>query len=130
MERDANGFTLIELLVVVVIIGILATFAAAQFGEVRRQAFRSAVVSDLKNLAIEQELYHGRLSAYGELSGLPDFHESAGVTVQLTARTESGWAATATHEGIPDVQCGIFVGSATAADAPPATSEGDIACTQ
>ena len=41
---------------------------------------------------------------------------------------EGGWAAVAVHDGVPDRQCGVFFGSATAASAVPATDPGVIAC--
>src|SRR5690606_32343382 len=53
-----DGFTLIELLIVVVIIGILAAIAANLFWGAKEQAFKSALVSDLKVLAVLQEQYH------------------------------------------------------------------------
>ncbi len=56
--RNNKGFTLIELLIVVVIIGILAAIAIPKFSEAREKAFISAMKSDLKNLATQEELYY------------------------------------------------------------------------
>ena len=50
-ERGQRGFTLIELMIVVVIIGILAAIAIPKFSSVRQRALKSAMLSDLKNLA-------------------------------------------------------------------------------
>ena len=56
-----KGFTLIELLIVTVIIGILAAIAIPKYTEVREKGFRAAMMSDLRNLAHHQEIYHKRL---------------------------------------------------------------------
>lgn len=130
MQRQHAGFTLVELLIVVLVIGILASVATAGFGSAREKAFQAAMVSDLKSLAIEQELYHGQHSTYGTASDLPDFEGSEGVVIEVTDHTVSGWAAIATHSGLPGVECGIFIGSTTVADASPARIAGEIACTQ
>jgi prepilin-type N-terminal cleavage/methylation domain-containing protein len=128
--RLRKGFTLIELLIVVVILGILATIAMGKFQEVRRKAFVAAMESDLRNLSIHQEVYHAQSnSGYANSLALTEFVESKGVKVTITAATATGWAATAVHDGLPGAQCGIFIGSASASDASPATQEGEIACT-
>jgi type IV pilus assembly protein PilA len=132
--RDRKGFTLIELLIVVVIIGILAAIAIPKFSATRERAFISAMQSDLKNLATQQEIWYANpLNAYtynGD-SDDPDlgFYESDGVTVTMTGADGFGWGATAVHTGT-DVTCGIFFDSQTPADhsAPPAVDPGALLC--
>jgi len=56
MKTLRKGFTLIELLIVIVIIGIIASIALPKFGDVKIQAYRSTVRSDLRTLQTQQEL--------------------------------------------------------------------------
>ncbi len=125
-KDNRKGFTLIELLIVVVIIGILAAIAIPKFGNTRRKAFKSAMLSDLKNLASVQEIYHADNFVYSnvlfDLGGV----ESEGITLTIGESTNLGWSATATHVGIPGESCAIFQGNA--APVAPATIEGVSAC--
>jgi len=56
MKNLRKGFTLIELLIVIVIIGIIASIALPKFGDVKSQAYRSTMKSDLRTLQTQQEL--------------------------------------------------------------------------
>jgi type IV pilus assembly protein PilA len=53
--KRQKGFTLIELLVVVIIIGILAAIAIPVFLNQRKSAWKSSVVSDVKNASLVVE---------------------------------------------------------------------------
>jgi prepilin-type N-terminal cleavage/methylation domain-containing protein len=129
IERSGSrrGFTLIELLIVVVIIGILAAIAIPKFSATRKKAFRSAMLSDLKNLASVQEIYHADNFVYSnDLPALGGV-ESEGVTVTISEATNLGWSANATHAGIPGESCSLFQGTAT--PVAPAVIEGVSNCT-
>jgi type IV pilus assembly protein PilA len=126
--RNRRGFTLIELLIVVVVLGILATIAIPRYWEMRQRAYIAALKADLRTLANSQELHHGSAMQYTTDMSVLEFEPSEDVLVVITSGTGTGWAATATHPGVPDFQCGVFFGDATAADAPPATIAGVIAC--
>lgn len=127
-KRGQRGFTLIELLIVVVIIGVLASIAIPKFSAVREKAFRSAMMSDLKNLASSQEIYHNGNYSYASTMTAVQATESDGVTITINEASGTGWAATATHAALPSEQCGVYHGSAAQANGSPATVVGVITC--
>lgn len=129
MPNRRDGFTLIELLIVVVIIGILAAIAIPKFSQVRRKAFKSALVSDLRNLATLQEHYHNQDFAYADDLAALGVVASEGVHIAVNEFNNGGWAATASHEGLPAEQCGMFNGNVDPANASPASQEGTVTCT-
>ena len=95
----------------------------------RQKAYIAAVTSDLKNLASQQEIYLGSAYTYATtLSQLTDFVVTESVTLSINSADGRGWAATGTHSGLAGEQCGIFYGSASAADASPAVLPGTVAC--
>ena len=63
-NKDQKGFTLIELMIVIAIIGILAAIAIPQFTNYKRRAGNSSAMSDLKNLATAEEVYHTDNNTY------------------------------------------------------------------
>jgi len=127
-QQTSRGFTLIELLIVVVIIGILAAIAIPKFSAVREKAYRSSTISDLKNLATQQEIYYNDHISYSTSLTSLGFAQSEGVAVSVNEASNTGWAATAVHLGVPSNSCGVFHGNATPAGGAPATVEGVIAC--
>jgi prepilin-type N-terminal cleavage/methylation domain-containing protein len=129
MNRHRNGFTLIELLIVVVIIGILAAIAIPKFSATREKAFISTMKSDLKNLASQQEIYYNSHFAYATTLAEAELNPSDGVTITINESTGTGWAATASHAGLPAELCGLFHGNAAAAGGTPAVEAGIVTCT-
>ena len=127
-RREKRGFTLIELLIVVVIIGILASIVIPKYSSVRQKAFRATMMADLKNLASEQELYHNTYYTYSTSLTALEALPSSGVTITINEGDGTGWAATASHAGVPSQQCGVFHGDATSTNGDPATNPGVIAC--
>jgi len=114
LMRRRTGFTIIEVLVVVVIIGILASIAMAKFGGAKRRAYVTAMKSDLRSLATVAESRYTSDNSYEDVVAPPG---SEGVTLIFTG-TPSGWSATATHVGVPGVECTIAAGTLLVADAP------------
>jgi type IV pilus assembly protein PilA len=132
LSKKRDGFTLIELLIVIVIIGILAAIAIPKFGKTREKAYFKAMMSDLRNLQSQQEVYYSNpannYTYANATSNLADFATSAGVTVSMGGAGQTGWGATAAHAALANTQiCAIFVGSIAAVS--PATTPGVVACT-
>ena len=133
MLKRREGFTLIELLIVIVIIGILAAIAIPKFGKTREKAYFKAMMSDLRNLQSQEEVYYSNpannYTYASSTSSLTDFAQSQGVTVSIATAGQTGWGATASHAALASGQtCAIFVGTVSAVPSPAATS-GVVACT-
>ncbi|MGH7466947.1 MAG: type IV pilin protein [Longimicrobiales bacterium] len=128
--RRRSGFTLLELLTVLVIIGILASIGVNRFWNAKGRAFKAALRSDLRTMAVQQERYYDRFFVYASTPGvLPDFAASSGVTLTVTWNTNQGWAAIANHASLaPTEQCAYFTGPAPAGIAPPAVLSGMMEC--
>lgn len=129
-KRKNQGFTLIELLIVVVILGILASIAIPKFSRFRERSYIATVILDLKNLASQQEIYHGNNYTYAStVTVIAEMVVSEGVNITVNEADGRGWAATAYHDAVPAEQCGIYYGTAAASNASPAASPGVITCT-
>jgi type IV pilus assembly protein PilA len=131
--KPRTGFTLIELLIVIVIIGILAAIAIPKFTKTRERAHFKAMMSDLRNLQAQEELYFsnaGNNYLYASnISDLNPFSPSPGVNITLSDVTTYGWGAVATHDALDATtqMCGLFHG--TVATLPgPAQTVGVVAC--
>jgi type II secretion system protein G len=123
-RRVQSGFTLIELLIVVVILGILAAIAIPKFSSSKEKALLSAMKSDLRNLATQQESYNIDNSSYTTAFPASEWRPTTGVTGPTITLTSDGWTATVGHTGSTKT-CAIFVGATTLA---PATQENVPRC--
>lgn len=125
-----EGFTLIEILVAMLIVGVLAAIAIKVFWQAKDRSLQTTLQTDLKSLAVYQEQYFSDHEVYApDVGSLPQFDGSPGVIVSITNTAPEGWAAVTTHPSIPGTQCGLFVGTVAAANAPPATQPGIVMCT-
>ena len=129
MPRDRHGFTLIELLLVLVVLGILTAVAIPRFNAVRHKGFLSAMRSDLENMALSQAVYFSDYAIYADDPVNLDQSFTTGVTISINENSSQGWAATATHGGLPGESCGMFYGNGSAANATPAVTAGAVYCT-
>jgi prepilin-type N-terminal cleavage/methylation domain-containing protein len=126
MVRSRGGFTLIELITVVLIVGLLAALAIPRFRRAADEGRSATIVSDLRNLSVQQELYYSEHYHYAaSMANLPGAYPSPGVDIELWA-TKSGWGATASHRAMPDVVCSFATGRAGGGD--PTSAEGSITC--
>jgi len=133
MQRRRAGFTLIELLIVIVIIGILAAIAIPKFGKTREKAYYKAMMSDLRNLNAQQEIYYSNpASGYNYTNSLTalDMAASQGVTLDLAGATTQGWQASASHAALATTQnCGIYYGTPSSYPAAYVNTHGVVKCT-
>lgn len=105
-----GGFTLIEVLIVTVIIAVLAAIAIPQISFTRDRAIVSSMQSDLRNLMVNQEMYHGEHETYAaDLDQvMPVLRRSSPVEITIDSATATGWGAHAVHPAV-SVRCGVAV---------------------
>jgi len=98
-----HGFTLLELIITMAIVAILTAVAIPEYKEYKARAFDIRAQSDLRNVALAEEVYfldfeRYRSCATGNCSALPGIATlSDGVTLAITATT-SGFTGEASHD--------------------------------
>jgi prepilin-type N-terminal cleavage/methylation domain-containing protein len=105
------GFTVVELMMVVVVMGVLASIAFAEYANYRKQSFRAAVRTDLRNAAVAQEAYFAAHARYQDVIhatavNLPGFAPSHRVRVSAAAIGLNRFTLSGTH-----TNCGAAIWS-------------------
>ncbi len=99
--QKRTGFTLIEVMMVTAVIAILASMAIMKFGDAKRNAYISAMKSDLNGMALTAESVYSTERSYANARApVP----TNGITLSFAANGEL-WTATATHAGLPGFTC-------------------------
>ena len=88
-------------------------------------AYRTAMKSDLRNLATAQEWYFGEHGVFASAFADSFFVPTTGVTAPTIMLTPDGYTAWVGHD-LTDITCSIFIGSMRLG---PAESEGYPECT-
>lgn len=112
-SRSSPGFTLIELLIVIVILGILAAILIPRYQQFRQRAHFSAISSDFKNFGVAQEQFRLLNDSYALSVDALEFEGTAGVQLQVTEATATGWSAVGTHAALSANEgCAVYLGDA------------------
>jgi prepilin-type N-terminal cleavage/methylation domain-containing protein len=123
-----QGFSLIEILIVCTIIGLLALMALPRFIGAREKAYRAQMQTALRTLVTAEEAYFDDYYAYSDDLSQLDYNETPMVTVEIVDVVGNGWAAKATHQ-MTTIECGIYIGPATAPVGITIPDDGIVACT-
>lgn len=127
--RRREGFTLIELLIAMVIVAILASIAINLFWKAKDRSLKSSLESDLRNAAVQQEVYYERYNRYATIpTDIPGYAASPGVVLTVNYAANDGWGGVTTHQNLPGTTCGLLVGEAPAGSAGSAVRVGVVTC--
>ncbi|NBW39594.1 prepilin-type N-terminal cleavage/methylation domain-containing protein [bacterium] len=102
MNSRTSGFTLLELMITMTIVAILSAIAVPQFNDYRARGFDLRAMSDLRNVAIAEEVYfldeEQYLSCSNETcANLPGVSSlSQGVNIEILAG-DTGFTGSAFH---------------------------------
>lgn len=111
-----------------VLVSLLAAIAWLRVEAINEEAYRASVQSDLRSVAVAQELYYQAHMQYGAVADLDAYTATEGVTVTVTHADARGYAATATHAGLSGETCGYFTGTVPAGAGEPAEEPGVAVC--
>jgi Tfp pilus assembly protein PilE len=107
----------------------LVAIALPRYTRARRQAHRSEMQSDLRNLLSAEEAYFDDYYTYTSSLAALEFNSTPNVTIQFNDVSASGWSARTTHVNTA-AQCGVYVGTSTMPSGIPVSAEGAISCTE
>ena len=103
--RDQRGFSLIEVLVIVVLIGVLAGIAIAQYANFRARSVDSKVASVVRGVATSEEAFYASNRFYAadvdDLSGIVVGDVTITLAPGNTGNLASSFRVVGTHAGTP-----------------------------
>lgn len=111
----SRGFTIFELMIVVLAILLIAALVVVHFRQVRREAYRDAMLNDLRNYAIAQEMWHSQHNAYAMHPDTLDFRFSKDVSVDTLFGDGRFWGLRVKHSKT-DIVCELFGGEGIPAE--------------
>lgn len=92
-----KGFTLLELLIVIIIIGILATLAATNFGKAKEDVLDKEAISKLALLQSAQKDYYLDMNSYYSSSDISNINSN--LKVSLPSGVNQSWNYTVYNTG-------------------------------
>jgi len=118
MERNAGDWRVVG-------VAGLGPYLRAGFERRRDRAYELEMRSDLRNMMTAEGRYFAEHGTYvAELSALPGFSPTPGVSVEIVQANGGGWRAVARHEHATSV-CRVAIGTAV----PPGDVAGAVQCT-
>lgn len=124
-----RGFTLVEILAVLVLLGILVTIAWGKFHNTKEKALQATLITDMRNLATAQELYHRENGTYASAPAQiqPIIDPSPESTFHITTGNNLGWAGWNEINGTT-MRCEFYVGSGVTPPLGYASASERVAC--
>lgn len=114
---NKSAFTVLEALVAIVVLGLLAAMVLPQFGDSRSRAYVDGLKNDLRNYALEQELYDEANNSFASHpDSLKDFTLTSGNEVAYAEGSDNSWSLRLAHEKLDNEYCMSSVGDSSTVD--------------
>jgi prepilin-type N-terminal cleavage/methylation domain-containing protein len=124
MFRNTRGFTFVEILVAMAVFGALTAIAVPRYRTYKDRAYMATMRTELGSLRIAEEAFWAEHMVYSTDTASLDWNGSSRVQIAIaSSNLNYGFAATATHQLAPTLQCQTFIGREATT-----TASGDIIC--